>query len=141
MRGAGNKNRTVCFVFEGERAPRHLLLGKGQPVRKLYVSIGAFQGHQGNDQGAWRQSPLLPPLSIGHVKTCSSSHMYELALPVTQWNISQSLSGLLIMKSYCSNCVLSNVGRYRAAKVLKNQLKNHSLLNVVYSKQGSLQDF
>ena len=24
----------------------------------------SFQGHQGNDQGAWRQQPLLPPWSI-----------------------------------------------------------------------------
>ena len=33
----------------------------GHPVRKLQISTGAFQGHQGNDKGAWRQSPPLPP--------------------------------------------------------------------------------
>ena len=29
--------------------------------RQLYIFTRAFQGHQGNDQGAWRQSPSLPP--------------------------------------------------------------------------------
>ena len=27
--------RAVCFVFERTRAPRHFLLGKGHPMRKL----------------------------------------------------------------------------------------------------------
>ena len=31
------------------------------PMRKLLISTGAFQGHQGNGQGAFSQSPLLPP--------------------------------------------------------------------------------
>ena len=26
-----------------------ILLGKGQPMRKLYISNGTFQGHKGND--------------------------------------------------------------------------------------------
>ena len=33
-------------------------------VRASYeeiVTTGEFQGHQGNDMGAWRQSPSLPP--------------------------------------------------------------------------------
>ena len=42
------------------RAPRHFSL-KGHPMRKLLIFTGAFQGHQGNDQGAWRKLPLLPP--------------------------------------------------------------------------------
>ena len=47
---------TLCSVFERAMTPRHFLLGKGHPMRKLYISIVAFQGHQGNDQGAWKQS-------------------------------------------------------------------------------------
>ena len=43
--------RAVCFVFERARAPRHFLLGKGHPMMKLQICTGAFQGHQGNDQG------------------------------------------------------------------------------------------
>ena len=58
------KTRPVCFVFERTMAPRHFLIGKGHPLRKSYNSIGAFQGRQGNDQGAWRQLPMLPPCSI-----------------------------------------------------------------------------
>ena len=27
--------KPVCFVFERARAPRHFLLGKGHPMRKL----------------------------------------------------------------------------------------------------------
>ena len=27
--------RAVCFAFERARAPRHFLLGKGRPMRKL----------------------------------------------------------------------------------------------------------
>ena len=49
--------KPVCFVFERARTPRHFLLGKGHPIRKLKTSAGAFQGCQGNGQGAWRQSP------------------------------------------------------------------------------------
>ena len=40
----------VCFIFEMARAPRHFLLGKGHPMRKLSISTAAFQGHQGNDR-------------------------------------------------------------------------------------------
>ena len=40
--------RPVCFIFKRARPPRHFLIG-----------TGAFQGHQGNDQRAWRQSPSL----------------------------------------------------------------------------------
>ena len=54
------KYRPACFNFERGRAPRHLLLGKGLPMMKLWFSIRALQGHQGIDQGAWRQSPSLP---------------------------------------------------------------------------------
>ena len=53
--------RAVCFVFERARAPRHFLLGEGHPLMKLQNCTGAFQGHEGNDQGIRRQSPLLPP--------------------------------------------------------------------------------
>ena len=40
--------RPVCFIFERARAPRHFLLGKGYPMRKLQNSTGAFKGHQDN---------------------------------------------------------------------------------------------
>ena len=43
--------RPVCFVFKSPRAPRHLLFGKGHPMRKLKISNIAFQGDKGNDQG------------------------------------------------------------------------------------------
>ena len=75
-------HKTVCFVFDRASAPRHLLLGKGHPMRKLCISTGAFQGHQGNDHRAWRQSPSLPPRSIRpeivwwinlHVHVCNSA--------------------------------------------------------------------
>ena len=49
--------RAVCFVFERARAPRHFLFGKGHPMRKLYISTRAFEGHQGNGKGQRRQSP------------------------------------------------------------------------------------
>ena len=42
----------ICFIFERARSPRHFILGKKHPKS----STGAFQGHQGNDQGAQRQS-------------------------------------------------------------------------------------
>ena len=52
-----------ALFLKEERARRHFLLGKGHPMRKLFISIQAFEGHQGqgNDQGASRQSPSLPP--------------------------------------------------------------------------------
>ena len=54
---------TGLYVSLWARAPRHFMsLVKG--TLWGHVSTGAFQGHQGNYQGAWRQSPLLPPWSI-----------------------------------------------------------------------------
>ena len=47
--------RPVLFVFERARAQRHSLLGKGHPYEEILISSGAFQGHQGNNQGAWRK--------------------------------------------------------------------------------------
>ena len=44
--------RPVWFVFEMARAWRHFLLGKGHPMKKLRKFTAAFQGHQGNEQGA-----------------------------------------------------------------------------------------
>ena len=41
----------ACFVFERARAPRHFLLGKRHPMRKLLISTGAFQEHQGMIRG------------------------------------------------------------------------------------------
>ena len=54
------KCRPVCFAFQRAGAPRNFLIGKGHPMRKLYIFTGAFQGHQGNYQGPSRQLPLLP---------------------------------------------------------------------------------
>ena len=53
----------VCFVFEIARAQKHVLLSKSTLSSEKIVNVyrRAFQGHQGNDQGAWRQSPSLPP--------------------------------------------------------------------------------
>ena len=48
------------FKGQGHQGIFSLLKAKGHPMRKLLMSIRAFQGHQGNDQGAWRQSPALP---------------------------------------------------------------------------------
>ena len=56
----GNAMQACMLRFWKGKAPRHFLLGRGHPMRKF---TGAFQGHQGNDQGAWRawrQSPPLP---------------------------------------------------------------------------------
>ena len=50
--------RPVCFVLE---------MGKGhQGIYEEIVNFHwiAFQGHQGNNQAAWRQSPLLPPCEV-----------------------------------------------------------------------------
>ena len=60
-----DSHRAVCFVFERASAPRHVLLGKGHPMMKLQICTGAFPGHQGNDQGTQRQSPLLLREVIG----------------------------------------------------------------------------
>ena len=63
--------RAVCFVFERARAPRNFFLVKGtlQCMMKLQVCTGAFKVHQGDYQGAWRQSPSLPPWSIRPVNS------------------------------------------------------------------------
>ena len=52
-------NRPVCFIVERARAPRHFLLGKGLPMKKLYISTGAFQGHQGKDHGGIQAIALV----------------------------------------------------------------------------------
>ena len=45
--------------FERARALRPFLLGKKAPSDEE-LSVRLFQGHQGADHGAWRQSLLLP---------------------------------------------------------------------------------
>ena len=49
--------QAVSFVFERARAPRHFLLDKGHPI-----FFSAFQGHQGYDQGAWKQISFIASL-------------------------------------------------------------------------------
>ena len=44
-------NEPVCFVCERARASRLFLLGKGHPMRKLWISSVAIQGHQGMTWG------------------------------------------------------------------------------------------
>ena len=49
-------DRTVCFVFERARAPRHVLLGKGQPIsgnckflpEHFKGTKAMARGHEGN---------------------------------------------------------------------------------------------
>ena len=45
----------------GLYAQRHFPLDKGHPMSKLIFFTRAFQGLQGNNQGALRQLPSLPP--------------------------------------------------------------------------------
>ena len=59
--------RSVCFVSERWRAPYHFLLWWMCTLWwNCKISTGAFQGHQGNNKGAWSQPPLLPSWSIRH---------------------------------------------------------------------------
>ena len=50
------KSRHVCFSL------------KGQGHQGIFLITGAFQRHQGNNQGAWRQQPSLPPWSVWPVR-------------------------------------------------------------------------
>ena len=52
----------ICFIFE--RTPTKILHARRAPNMYEEISTGSFEGHQGNDQGALRQSPSLPPRSI-----------------------------------------------------------------------------
>ena len=68
--------------FKGQGHQRHFLLvkgtRKGHPMRKLYISSGAFEGHQGNDQyqAELDSKPLFinNPRNVGMfkrlIKTC-----------------------------------------------------------------------
>ena len=61
----GTQGLQACLLhFErGKGTKACSPFGKGHhPMRILYISTRAFKGHQGNDQGALRQSPSLPPL-------------------------------------------------------------------------------
>ena len=53
----GYTTKPVSFVFERARTPIHFLFGKWHPPCEEVVTFycGAFHGHQGNGQGAWRQ--------------------------------------------------------------------------------------
>ena len=66
------------LCFEKVRAQSNCLLCEGHPMRKVLISTGAFQGHQGNNKGEWRQSPLLSPRSIrpGSMLLCNCNYMY-----------------------------------------------------------------
>ena len=102
----------ACMLrFERARAPRPFNLGKGHPMRKLSTSSGACQGHQGNDQGAWRQLLLLPsgviffffsswyrvdlsPRPTGWILNCSSDRYQCLSgsaprLKICWWRLEQ----------------------------------------------------
>ena len=62
--GVGRKSFSGRYAvfFKRAMAPRHfLLLVKGTLRENCKLLLGAFQGYQGNDQGALRQSPSLSP--------------------------------------------------------------------------------
>ena len=54
----------ILCLWKGQGHQGIFSLVKDTPMRKLSISTGAFQGHQGNDHGAWGHTPLLPLWSI-----------------------------------------------------------------------------
>ena len=76
----------ACMLcFRKGKTQRHFLLGKGHSMRKLRISIGAFQGHQGNDERAQRQSPLLPLWSIRPAICGDETSRYILLYYTSRW--------------------------------------------------------
>ena len=76
----------ACMLcFRKGKTQRHFLLGKGHSMRKLRISIGAFQGHHGNDERAQRQSPLLPLRSIRPAICGHETSRYILLYYTSRW--------------------------------------------------------
>ena len=46
----------MLHFWKGKGTLGHFLIDKGHPMRKMLISTVAFQGHEGKDQRAWRQS-------------------------------------------------------------------------------------
>ena len=68
-------------------------LAKGTSMRNLSILLGLLKGHQGNDQGQWRQLPPLPPLSIRPAcMTNSSIYFCDSYFILISWDLTHGVT-------------------------------------------------